>query len=89
MCAQARFSAMTHVGRNMPTNRDNEADDAMSNGSESPRESPQADERPSVEEKSGHGMSGEGSRTALARLISQEQSRIVPGQPDDAPTGST
>jgi hypothetical protein len=87
MCAQARFSAMTHVGRNMPTDRDNEAD-AMSNGSESPRESPEANQQPSVEEKSGHGMSGEGSRTALARLISQEQSRIVPGQPDDAPTGS-
>jgi hypothetical protein len=58
----------------------------MSTGSGDRCELPQADQQPSVEEKSSHGMSGEGSRTALARLLSQEQSRIVPGQPQDAPT---
>jgi hypothetical protein len=85
MCAQARFSAMTLVGRNMPTHRDDEAN-PMSTGSGARCELPQADQQPPADEKSGHGMSGEGSRTALARLLSQEQSRIVPGQPQDAPT---
>jgi hypothetical protein len=36
-----------------------------------------------------HGSSGEGSSSAMAKLISQEQARIVPGTPDDEPTGSS
>jgi hypothetical protein len=37
---------------------------------------------------SGHGKTGEGSGSALAQLISQEQARVVPGAPEDGPTGS-
>lgn len=35
------------------------------------------------------GASGEGSSSAMARLISQEQSRIVPGVPADASPSSS
>lgn len=34
-----------------------------------------------------HGTTGEGSGSAMARLISQEQARIVPAA-DDTPNGS-
>ena len=30
-----------------------------------------------------HGSTGEGAGSAMARLISQEQARIVPGAPED------
>jgi hypothetical protein len=36
-----------------------------------------------------HGSTGEGSGSAMARLISQEQARVVPGCAEDAPTGSS
>ena len=34
------------------------------------------------------GASGEGAGSAMARLISQEQARSVPGAPEDGATGS-
>jgi hypothetical protein len=36
-----------------------------------------------------HGSTGEGSGSAMARLISQEQARMPPAAPEDAPTGSS
>ena len=42
---------------------------------------PGADEQP-------HGSTGEGAGSAMAKLICQEQARIVPGAPEDPPTGA-
>jgi hypothetical protein len=49
-----------------------------------------ADAPPSTGDQSpSHGSTGEGAGSAMARLISQQQSRIVPGAPEDAPNGSS
>lgn len=49
-----------------------------------PTSSTQSSDR---DDTASHGLSGEGSSSAMARLISQENSRIVPGAPEDAPNG--
>jgi hypothetical protein len=36
-----------------------------------------------------HGSTGEGAGSAMARLISQEQARVLPGAPDPTPTQSS
>jgi hypothetical protein len=33
-----------------------------------------------------HGSTGEGAGSAMARLISQEQARVLPGAPDPTPS---
>ncbi len=53
------------------------------------QQQPDDSERPSASDSTTHGSSGEGSVSAMARLISQEQARIVPGAADeDTPHGS-
>jgi hypothetical protein len=38
--------------------------------------------------KSGHGSSGAGAESAMARLISQEKARAIPAAPEDPSSGS-
>lgn len=61
----------------------------MSHGTPAKHDPTQAEEHPSADQQPEHGSSGEGASSAMARLISQEQARIVPGNPEDAPTGSS
>jgi hypothetical protein len=61
----------------------------MTQSAQAPQEQ-SGDMAPSGDDQSPpHGSTGEGARSAMARLISQEQSRIVPGAPEDAPNGSS
>ncbi len=53
---------------------------------EMPHEHGLSSQRPAI---SSHGSSGEGAGSAMARLISQEQARIVAGAPEDAPNASS
>jgi hypothetical protein len=66
-------------------------DDAQptSTGVQSGQEPAQSNQQAAGNDTPGHGSTGEGSGSALARLISQQEARIVPGAPEDGPTGSS
>jgi hypothetical protein len=61
----------------------------VSQGAQSPQEQNTGAEPSNGDQPPAHGSTGEGAGSAMARLISQEQARIVPGAPDDAPNGSS
>lgn len=67
----------------MAPETDNET--PMSTGSQTGHEPAHSTKPPGT---TSHGSSGEGAGSAMARLIIQEQARIVPGAPADAPNGS-
>ena len=52
------------------------------------QQQPAETQPPTARDHSSHGSTGEGSGSAMARLISQEQARIVPGAVDDTSDGS-
>jgi hypothetical protein len=61
----------------------------MDSGNANSQQSAQPDESSPPGQRPNHGTTGEGAGSAMARLISQEQARIVPGKADDAATGSS
>ena len=64
-------------------------DEPQQPGTQSQQESPERQEQPVPKDAADHGATGEGSGSALARLISQEQSRVVPGSAENAANGSS
>jgi hypothetical protein len=71
----------------MATHLEDDDQPMSSTGTQSQQEP--AEEQSARADTPHHGSTGEGSGSAMARLISQEQSRVVPGAPDDAPNGSS
>ncbi len=63
----------------------NEEAQPMSTGTQSQQESAQANQPADRDPSLSSGASGEGSGSAMARLISQEQARIKPGAAEDGP----
>ena len=64
-------------------------DQQMRGGAQLKQEATHGNERSARDELASKGATGEGSGSALARMISQEQARIIPGAPNDAPTGGS
>ena len=63
-------------------------DESQQRGTQSKQPAPGSEEQAVPKDAADHGATGEGSGSAMARLISQEQSRVVPGSAEDAADGS-
>ena len=65
-----------------------EPEEAQQPGPQAPQPTPVSQEQPLTTAAPDHGATGNGAESAMARLISQEQSRAVPVSADDAADSS-
>ena len=64
-------------------------DQPMNTGTHNQQQPTDGNQQSAGEDTSAHGSTGEGAGSALARLISQEQARLVPGAAENSTDGSS